>query len=272
MKPLAAACAVLLALCAPFAAAGQPTGVLAVSVLDPYGDPVAGAEVTVRSVSGYRATVRADASGRARFDALVAGAYIVDARADFGFAPGVDVVVSDPGPAAVRLVVEPDVAAGFVARPLDPQGLALPGAVVTAAGPAGDVREAVTGSGGTVALTGLRPGVWRVDVALAGFVGPAVDVDVDWGRPPLIDLPLELAGFGDVVVVVSATRTPVRMIDAPVSTSVITADSPGGVRAGPARRSNGTSSCPRRSTPRSRSRPLASAPSAAAVRPRAPPC
>ena len=225
MKTLFPAAAVFVAVSASIsAAAAQPAGVLDASVVDPYGAPVADAEVTVRSVSGYSAVARTDPSGRARLDALVAGSYTVDVQADFGRAGGVDVVVSDVASSAVRLVVEPDVSPGFVARPLDPQGLALPGAVVTAAGPAGEAREAVTDFRGIVPLTGLRPGTWRVAVALPGFVGEPVDVEVAWGAPPVVDLPLELAGFGDIVVVVSATRTPVRMIEAPVSTSVINAD------------------------------------------------
>ena len=224
MKRVAPAVAVLVALCAPIApAAAQRAGILEASVVDPYGDPVAGAEVTARSVSGYREVARTDTVGRVRFDALVAGSYTLDAQADFGRGGGVDVAVSDLEPTTVRLVVEPDVPPGFVARPLDPQGLALPGAVVTAAGPAGEAREAVTDSRGTVALTGLRSGTWRLEVVLPGFVGTPVDVQVAWGPPPVVDVPLELAGFGDVVVV-SATRTPVRMVEAPVSTSVINAD------------------------------------------------
>ncbi len=224
MKSLLAVAAVLVALCASIApVAAQPAGVLEASVVDPYGASVAGAEVTVRSVSGYRAVARTGPSGRARFDALVPGSYTVGVRADFGRGGGVDVVVSVLEPGRVRLVVEPDVSPGFVARPLDPQGLALPGAVVTAAGPAGEAREAVTGFRGTVPLTDLRPGTWRVAVALSGFVGEPVDVEVAWGAPPVVDLPLELAGFGDVIVV-TATRTPVRMVEAPVSTSVINAD------------------------------------------------
>lgn len=156
MQSLAPAVALLVALSGSIAApAAQPAGVLEASVVDPYGAPVAGAEVTVRSVSGYRAVARTDPSGRARFDALVAGSYPVDVQADFGRAGGVDVVVSDVASSAVRLVVQPDVPAGFVARPLDPQGLALPGAVVTAAGPAGEALEAVTGFRGTVPLTDL---------------------------------------------------------------------------------------------------------------------
>ena len=157
MQSLAPAVALLVALSGSIAApAAQPAGVLEASVVDPYGAPVAGAEVTVRSVSGYRAVARTDPSGRARFDALVAGSYPVDVQADFGRAGGVDVVVSDVASSAVRLVVQPDVPAGFVARPLESAGpRAALGRVVTAAGPAGEALEAVTGFRGTVPLTDL---------------------------------------------------------------------------------------------------------------------
>lgn len=203
----------------PTLSAVQSTGVLEVVVEDPFGVPVAGAEVVAVSLSGYREAVVTDEAGRAVFGALVTGSYAVEAFARYGRAAPVDVVVAGP-PVLVDLRLVPDVAPGVLVRPVDAQGLPLPGALVTAVGPGGDTREQVAGSLGVAPLAGLRPGSWRLDVALPGFVGSGADVEVAYGPPRVVELPLTLAGFGEIVVV-SATRTPVRLLEAPVTTSVL---------------------------------------------------
>ena len=201
----------------------QPSGVLEVVVVDSFGDPVPAAEVAVVSLAGYRDALVTDQGGRALFRALVVGSYRVDAVAHFGRAVPVDIVVGAGSSLLVDARIVADASPGVLVRPLDPQGLALPGVLVTAAGPGGELREAVAGSLGVVELVGLRPGPWRVEASLPGFVGSGVDVDVAHGPRPVVDLPLALAGFGEAVVV-TATRTPVRLVEAPVTTSVIGAE------------------------------------------------
>ena len=221
MKPFSFAVAFVCA-CAPGLVAAQPAAPLEVSVVGPFADPVAGVDVAAVSLSGYRAVARTDSRGRALFAALVVGSYRVEVEAPFG-SGRTDVLVSAGERLSLLLVVEPDALPAFVVRPVDPQGLPLPGALVTAAGPGGEAREAVTGADGTVRFEAVRPGPWRVRADLSGFVGPAADVEVDYGPPQTVQVPLALAGFGDVVVV-SATRTPVRLSEAPVTTSVLTAE------------------------------------------------
>ena len=205
------------------ALAVQPSGVLEVVVVDSFGAPVPAAQVAVVSVAGYRDGVVTDQAGRGVFRALVVGSYRVDAVAHFGRAAPLDIVVGAGSSLLVDVRIVANVSPGVFVRPVDPQGLALPGVLVTAAGPGGAVREEVAGSLGVVELVGLRPGPWRVEASLPGFVGSGVDVEVTHGPPPVVELPLALAGFGEAVVV-TATRTPVRLVEAPVTTSVIGAE------------------------------------------------
>ena len=105
---------------------------------------------------------------------------------------------------------------------VDQTGLVLPGATVTLRGE--DVpRTAYTDERGAFELAEVASGSYTLTVTLAGFTDAAID-DVTVGSAAL-DLPpiqLQLASFGDTVVV-TASRNEVRLLDAPVSTSVITA-------------------------------------------------
>ena len=105
---------------------------------------------------------------------------------------------------------------------VDQTGLVLPGATVTLRG--GDVpRTAYTDPEGAFALSGVAPGSYTLTVALTGFADTTVEnVTVASGALELGTLELQLASFGDTVVV-TASRGEVRLLDAPVSTSVITA-------------------------------------------------
>ena len=105
---------------------------------------------------------------------------------------------------------------------VDQTGLALPGATVTVRG-AGGPRTVASDERGDFELDGIAPGPYTLTVSLAGFSDATVDgVVVPAGGLALPPVVLQLARFGDAVVV-TASRNEVRLIDAPVSTSVISA-------------------------------------------------
>ena len=107
---------------------------------------------------------------------------------------------------------------------IDETGAVLPGATVTLTGAEGALVTQSDGSG-EFAFTGVFPGAYTVTVALSGFSEVTLE-DVVVGDAPL-ELPpvtLSLASFGDTVVV-TASRTEVRVVDAPVTTSVVTGES-----------------------------------------------
>ena len=120
---------------------------------------------------------------------------------------------------AIPAGAQPGRVAGGVS---DETGAVLPGATVTLTGPDG-TRFAQTDGGGEYAFGGVGAGAYAVTVTLAGFADATVeDVVV---ADALVEVPritLALAGFGDTVVV-TASRTEVRVVDAPVTTSVIPA-------------------------------------------------
>ena len=105
---------------------------------------------------------------------------------------------------------------------VDQTGLALPGATVTVRG-AGGPRTVASDERGDFELDGIAPGPYTLTVSLPGFSDATVDgVVVPAGGLALPPVVLQLARFGDAVVV-TASRNEVRLIDAPVSTSVISA-------------------------------------------------
>ena len=105
---------------------------------------------------------------------------------------------------------------------VDQTGLVLPGATVMLRGE-GVPRTAYTDEQGDFELTGVASGSYTLAVTLAGFTDATVEeVTVGSGAVDLPPVELQLASFGDTVVV-TASRNEVRLLDAPVSTSVITA-------------------------------------------------
>lgn len=105
---------------------------------------------------------------------------------------------------------------------LDETGRPLPGATVELHGPDG-VRVAPSGPDGAYRFESVPSGRYRVDISLEGFAPAALD-DVFAGEGAVVVLPavgLSLAAFGDTVVV-TATRLPIRLLESPVSTSVVT--------------------------------------------------
>ena len=104
---------------------------------------------------------------------------------------------------------------------VDQTALVLPGATVTLRGN-GVPRTAYSDEQGTFELAGVAPGTYTLRVSLAGFSDATVeDVTVSGAPLELSPVALQLASFGDTVVV-TASRHAGRLIDAPVSTSVIT--------------------------------------------------
>ena len=104
---------------------------------------------------------------------------------------------------------------------VDQTDLVLPGATVTLRGN-GVPRTAYSDEQGHFELAGVAPGTYTLRVSLAGFSDATVeDVTVSGAPLELSPVALQLASFGDTVVV-TASRHAGRLIDAPVSTSVIT--------------------------------------------------
>ena len=105
---------------------------------------------------------------------------------------------------------------------VDQTGLVLPGATVILRGE-GVPRTAYADEQGNFELFGVASGTYTLTVPLAGFSDAAIqDVTVGGAALELPPVELQLASFGDTVVV-TASRSEVRLLDAPVSTSVITA-------------------------------------------------
>ena len=105
---------------------------------------------------------------------------------------------------------------------VDQTGLVLPGATVTLRGE-GVQRTAYSDERGNFEILGVAPGAYTLSVSLAGLSDATVDeVSVSGAALELPPVEMQLASFGDTVVV-TASRGEVRLLDAPVSTSVITA-------------------------------------------------
>ena len=104
---------------------------------------------------------------------------------------------------------------------VDQTGLVLSGTTVTLRGD-GVPRTVYSDERGDFELSGgIAPGTYTLTVSLTGFSDATVnDVVVSDGVVVLPEVVLQLASFGDTVVV-TASRNEVRLIDAPVSMSVI---------------------------------------------------
>ncbi len=107
-------------------------------------------------------------------------------------------------------------------RVTDETGAVLPGATVTLSGP-DEVRVTQSDGNGSYAFPSVPAGAWSVTAALSGFSDANLEgivvADGPVEAPPIT---LSIASFGDTVVV-TASRTEVRVVDAPVTTSVVSA-------------------------------------------------
>ena len=107
-------------------------------------------------------------------------------------------------------------------RVADETGAVLPGATITLRGP-GEERVTASDGNGDYAFPAVAPGDYSLTAALPGFSDAALDgIAVADGAVEAPLLTLSIASFGDTVVV-TASRTEVRVVDAPVSTSVVPA-------------------------------------------------
>ena len=107
-------------------------------------------------------------------------------------------------------------------RVTDETGAVLPGATVTLSGP-DEVRVTQSDGNGNYAFPAVPAGAYSVTAALSGFSDANLEgivlADGIVEAPPIT---LSIASFGDTVVV-TASRTEVRVVDAPVTTSVVPA-------------------------------------------------
>ena len=118
-------------------------------------------------------------------------------------------------------VAQPSQVAGDV---VDETGAVLSGATVGLSSPAG-MRVTQSDGNGEYAFAGVSAGIYTVTVALSGFSDTTVeDILVGDDAVEVPPITLSLASFGDTVVV-TASRTEVRVVDAPVTTSVVTGES-----------------------------------------------
>ena len=217
----------LLLLLALPAAAWQAVGSASGSVLDSFGDPVAGVAVEAESLSGYRTAVTSGSDGRYRFPALVSGPYTFRfSRA--GYLPRIETIeVRATAPAVMRLVLYPEVPSRLSGIVLDPQGLALPGVTLEVSSPVSERQVLVTDSAGRFTVGDVRPGWWRVAASLLGFTSEVVSVDVAFGRVAdiSISLALDYELAEEVVVVGSRRQTEQRTVsDSSVPVDVLLAE------------------------------------------------
>ena len=212
--------------CVPVSAGAQLSAALSGRVVDSFGEPIAGVAVEATSVSGYRQGALTRADGVFVVAPLVAGDYVVTFTADGYAAHSAAAVIGAAALSLGRVVLPPAVPAAVSGVVVDDQGLALPGAVVSAQSPGEPALEAVTDAAGRFAFEGVRPGSWRVFAALSGFESDLRAVDVAFGQQAELRLALALAYqlAEEVVVVGSRRRTEQRTVsDSPVPVDVLTA-------------------------------------------------
>ena len=219
-------CMVLVLPLAVLPAAAQPTGSVAGVVVDSFGQPLAGVSVEAVSVSGYRSLACTRSDGRFQLSDLVPGTYALAFTLD-GYAPaeaGVEVPAGVTASSNARLTaLQPSALGGVV---VDPQGLALPGALVEATGPSGHLAVLTADATGRFSLAPAQPGRWRLRAALPGFVPQEASVDVVFAEAAAVtlSLPLDYALAEDVVVVGSRRTVQQRTVtDSAVPVDVLTA-------------------------------------------------
>ena len=210
------------------AVAEQPAeGAVAGVVVDSFGDAVAGVDVAIVSIAGYRLAQRVTPDGAFDFNPVVAGRYRLLATRE-GFQPvelSVDVVAS--GTARLRVVLEAVSPAALVVTVRDSQGLVLPGVVVEAFGPAGAVLVDVTSEDGVLVFPSVRGGAWRVRGTLEGFDPDEAVAVARFGVSADVELSLGLDySVSESVVVVGSRRTVGRraVSDSAVPVQIVSGD------------------------------------------------
>ena len=111
---------------------------------------------------------------------------------------------------------------GITGTVTDESGAVVPGATVTLSGP-DTARVTQSDATGEYAFPAVSVGTYAVTAALSGFSDATLEGIVVGDAPvEAPDLTLSIASFGDTVVV-TASRTGIRVVDAPVTTSVVPA-------------------------------------------------
>ena len=211
-------------------AGGQPVvDQVAGTVADPFGSPLP-AEVTLESISGYRDVAVTGSDGRFLFPSVVIGSYTLTVVSE-GFATAVEDIVAEAASLELAVVLQPEEPATLVVTATDPQGLVLPGVVVTLSGPSGASLEGLTGPDGVFETGPVRPGRWAIEGFLSGFAVGFVETRTFYGSAVRAVVSLGLGyEVAEDLIVLGATRpvgrrSRVRVMDSPVTTSVIPGDS-----------------------------------------------
>ena len=205
------------------------SGTLRGDVVGPYGEALAGVEVTATSISGYEAEARTGAGGTFVFERMNPGTYQVGTSLA-GFEPNNYTVVVRAGAMAtptMQVILQASAPATLGIVISDSQGGVLPGVFVEARSPDGATTEGVTGADGRFRMSPVAPGEWEIEAALAGFSTAVESAQTTYGSATEIELTLELEyGVTEEVVVLGSRRpvgrrTPRRLVDAPVTTTII---------------------------------------------------
>lgn len=187
--------------------AQQPDASLRGSVADPYAVPLAAVAVQAVSPAGYRFQATTSADGVYLLAGLVPGPYEVTFESEGFRSERVSVLLRNGSPLVQDVVLEPLIPASLAGRVVDQQGLALPGADVTATSSGARVQRAVTDQAGGFRFPDLRPGVWEVVARLPGFEAGRAVADVVFGEPAAVRVALALGySLAEQVVVVGSRR------------------------------------------------------------------
>ena len=199
------------------------------AVTDPFGAPVE-ADATLRSISGYLEETATNRDGRFVFESVVPGIYTLTVSTK-GFSASTQEITARNASLNIPITLVRDRPAMVVVTTTNPQGLALPGVVVSLEGPDGKSLEGVTDGGGVYTTGSVRPGRWLVEARLPGFQDGSTEVSAFYGPPAqaVVSLGLDYEVSEDLVVL-GATRpvgrrTDVRAMDSPVTTAVVRGES-----------------------------------------------
>ena len=219
----------LAAFCAAVPAVGsaQQVGSVAGTVMDPYGESLAGVTVEIVSVSGYRFEAQTDSFGRYQQLELAPGGYAITFALP-GHSALLDTVRVRPGDTFLLNVrMEPIVDSGLGGQVVDETGLGLPGVVVALAYDGSSAVHLVTNDEGRFLLSPARPGSWLVTAEMSGFHAAAAGVQVVYSQLSLMRLEMALDyAVSETVVVVGTRRAEGRptVTDSPVPVDVFTAE------------------------------------------------
>ena len=205
----------------------QPNGSVAGRVVDGFGEPVDGVVVEVVSFSGYRLAVTTAGGGRYDLKGLVPGSYVLAALHESYLPQGQTVEVLAGAGLQVSLIIASRVPTQLGGVVVDPQGLALPGALVEISSVGGSPTALNADAAGRFLVSPVRPGRWRVAASLSGFVSSEAVVDVRFAQTADVSvrLALDYELAEEVVVVGSRRQTEQRTVmDSPVPVDVLTAE------------------------------------------------